>query len=447
MLDLHIANARLVDLDSGAETVRDIHVAEGRIVALADSGAAARRVIDAAGALVIPGLVDTHIHLTPELSGRFGFRMLTRAGVTTALDMAGPVAELKDYVPRFGIGLTLYSLESFRPGVNIPDADPDRDTLVRFAKDAMAQGCFGIKLLGGHYPLTPKASRMAIEVAAELGIHVAMHSGTTETRSDIVGMRESIELAGDNFLHLAHINSYCRGRHRDPVHEAQEAIQMLDGRANLVTESYLSPYNAARSALDGKGGFASNIISNSLAILGYEPTVDGLKAAFLDNKAQMNVARGADMALVSGPEGWAEWQTLADKPRICFPVNHFPAQAMIAIARQADGRFVVDALATDGGGIPRNDTLEAGLGLVEAGLMTLVDFLRKSCRDGARRILRRDDIGDLVEGARADIVVLDEPKRAPRTVIYGGSVIYDDGTIMPCGRSELNGVPVATPTA
>ena len=54
---------------------------------------------------------------------------------------------------------------------------------------------------------------------------------------------------------------------------------------------------------------------------------------------------------------------------------------------------------------------------------------------------------DLVEGARADIVVLDEPKRAPRTVIYGGSVIYDDGTIMPCGRSELNGVPVATPTA
>ena len=447
MLDLHIANARLVDLDNGAESVRDIHVADGRIVALADAGAPAHRVIDAEGALVIPGLVDTHVHLTPELSGRFGFRMLARAGVTTALDMAGPVSELKDYVPRFGVGLSLYSLESLRPGVNIPDADPDRDTLMRFAREAVAQGCFGIKILGGHFPLTPEASRRAIEVAAELGIHIAMHSGTTATRSDIVGMRESIELAGDEFLHVAHVNSYCRGRHRHPVHEAMEAIQLLDGKANLVSESYLSPYNAARSGLDAGGGFASNIIDNSLKALGYEPTVEGLKAAFLDDKAQMNVARGEDMALATGPEGWAEWQALDFKPRICFPVNSFPAQALIAMARSADGRFVVNALATDGGGIPRNDTLEAGLGLVEAGLISLVDFIRKSCRDGARQILRRDDIGEIAPGMRADIVVLDEAKRAPRVVIYGGSVICESGEIARSGKGELNGVPVETALA
>jgi len=451
LLDLLIANARLVDPDSGAVTFSDIHVRSGRISALVAGGstcAAARKVVDAAEALVMPGLVDTHVHLTPEMSGRFGFRMLARAGVTTALDMAGPVAELKAALPRYGVGINLHSLESLRPGVNIADADPDRETLLRFSRQAADDGCFGIKILGGHYPLTPEATRRAIEVAAELGIHVAIHAGSTATRSDIAGLREAVDIAGDLPLHVAHVNSYCRGSHRDPVHEALEALALLDGRANLVSESYLSPYNANRTDLEPDGGpdgsFVSAIPGNTLARLGYTPDVAGLEAALRDGTAHMTVERGADMELVTGPEAWAEWQALDAKPRVMLPANSFPAQAFLATARAADSSPIVTALATDGGGIPRNDTLARGLGLVEAGLMPLAAFIARACRDPARRILRRDDIGEIAEGLRADLVIVDEAKRAARTTIYGGDVVFDGTAISPCGRAELNGQRVLT---
>jgi cytosine deaminase len=60
-VDLIVANARI--LRDGAVVAMDIGIAAGRIAALAPSLSADARVIDAAGCLVIPGLVETHIHL------------------------------------------------------------------------------------------------------------------------------------------------------------------------------------------------------------------------------------------------------------------------------------------------------------------------------------------------------------------------------------------------
>lgn len=59
-MNLHIRNGRLVDPKSGIDGVRDLYVAERRVagVGAAPAGFRAERVIDAAGLVVAPGLVD-----------------------------------------------------------------------------------------------------------------------------------------------------------------------------------------------------------------------------------------------------------------------------------------------------------------------------------------------------------------------------------------------------
>ena len=62
---IRIANGRILDPASGRDAVGDLLLAEGRIAALdgAAAGAAAERVIDAAGLVVAPGLVDLSARL------------------------------------------------------------------------------------------------------------------------------------------------------------------------------------------------------------------------------------------------------------------------------------------------------------------------------------------------------------------------------------------------
>jgi len=438
MHDIILRNARWVDTVSGDETVSDIAVANGRIASLQATGPC-RRSIDADGALTMPGLVDTHVHLTPEISGRYGFRMLVRAGVTSALEMAGPIDEVLGHAARFGSGIDVATLEALRPGRNLASNDPSRDEIARFIAGAKAKGCYGVKILGGHYPLTPEATRATIALAAEAGMHVATHCGSTTARSDLSGLVEAVELADGHRLQVCHVNSYCRGIHHDPTLEARKALELLDGLDNIVSESYLSLFNAARSDLDDSGGFASRIISQSLLRLGYEPDPGGLQRAFADERAHLNLGRYGEMRLVTGEEGWLEWSSKGRRERICFPINSRPAQVILATSKGRNRDFVIDALATDGGGIPRNVTLDEGLRLVDMGLLTLADFVRKACEYPARRILRRDDIGVIREGARADLVMVDSAARIPVMVIARGEMLLESGALRPAASTLVNG--------
>ena len=59
-MKIHIKGGRLIDPKSGVDAKKDVYIAAGKIVAIgeAPSGFAANRVIDAAGLIVCPGLVD-----------------------------------------------------------------------------------------------------------------------------------------------------------------------------------------------------------------------------------------------------------------------------------------------------------------------------------------------------------------------------------------------------
>ena len=73
----------------------DVGIADGRIACLepAIRRGVARRVVDARGKLVIPGMIDTHAHVYEHVTGSFGLNpdlVGVRAGVTTVVDQGAP---------------------------------------------------------------------------------------------------------------------------------------------------------------------------------------------------------------------------------------------------------------------------------------------------------------------------------------------------------------------
>jgi dihydroorotase len=89
-VDLLIKNGRLIDPDSGRDEILDLAISGGTIaeVAAGIPATGARRVIDASGALVTPGLIDSHTHLFrgSDFFGIDADSVAWQSGVTTWLD-------------------------------------------------------------------------------------------------------------------------------------------------------------------------------------------------------------------------------------------------------------------------------------------------------------------------------------------------------------------------
>ncbi|WP_274627782.1 amidohydrolase/deacetylase family metallohydrolase [Arvimicrobium flavum] len=88
--DLLVKGGRLIDPQSGVDARRDIAVADGRIAAIESDIPTdrARDVIDAAGRIVTPGLIDLHSHVYwgGTSLGVDADRLAARSGTTTFID-------------------------------------------------------------------------------------------------------------------------------------------------------------------------------------------------------------------------------------------------------------------------------------------------------------------------------------------------------------------------
>ena len=197
--DLLIKNGYVVDYASAREGYFDVAVQNGMIAAVESSiGGSAVQELDASGKLVLPGLVDSHVHASAWLGGSYAHTMLVKAGVTSALDMSGPGTSVLELAREYGTGLNLATIEYVRPGHTVSSDDPSSAELQQLITKVQRQGSLGIKLLGGHYPLTVAATARAIRAAAELGAYTAFHAGTAAHGSNIEGMLEAVELADGN---------------------------------------------------------------------------------------------------------------------------------------------------------------------------------------------------------------------------------------------------------
>lgn len=425
-----IRGGRVIDPANDRDGQYDVLLRGSQIAEIGENlrFSAADQIVDATGCLVIPGLVDTHMHLSQPFGGPQGHRMLARAGVTCALDMAGEAESLIAGIRSNGAGTTIGYVFALIPGETVADRDPGRAEILQIRDRALAHGALGVKVLGGHFPLTPEATARTIQIAAEARCWCAVHAGTQATGSNIAGLEELIDLADGLPVHVAHVNSYCRGQHTgDPLEEASRAIAALERAPRTRSESYLATINGANATIvDGVP--KSNVVKTCLGLGGFPANASGMHDAILLGWARIQGTRDRETVLLEPEEGLAHYQTHKTNVGVSFPVNPPGAAIAIALAKH-DGDFVVTALSTDGGAIPRNTTLRQGLALVEFGALSLEELVRKACLNPARMFgLERK--GHLSQGADADIVVVDPRQRTPTWVIARGQVIVRSGDVI-----------------
>lgn len=195
--DLVVKGGRVIDPADGIDAVCDIGIRKGRIAAVAPAldGTAAKRVVDAAGLLVTPGLVDTHAHVYQYVAGDFGLNpdlVGVRSGVTTVVDQGGPSALTFDGFRKFIVETAKTRVYAFisaylaggllghryvdlygPSGINV-------QAVVKAARDNpdLVRGIKAHAEPGGYSRWGMAAMKLAKEASRELKLPVYIHLGT-----------------------------------------------------------------------------------------------------------------------------------------------------------------------------------------------------------------------------------------------------------------------------
>lgn len=429
--DLLLYGGTVVDPRNGLCGFADLAVKDGQIVEVAPEidRTLAQDALDVRGLHVLPGIFDTHVHLSPRHSGEYGYRMLAQAGVTTTLEISGPIEGTLDLAAQSGVGINMALLDQIRPGITVDNDNPSEAEVKAFIAQCLSKGGLGVKILGGHYPLTPEATANTIAAAYKSKAYVAFHAGTKATGSDLRGGLEAIQLAAGKPLHLAHVNSYCRGSIKPNWLEAEELIEALLNNPNIRAESYLAAINGCGSKCT-HGVPDSLVTQRCLKVGGFAATELGMEQAILAGWAQINVHGSGQIELASGQRALEYWRSKDTEGEVSFSVNPPEARYRLAVAKKQNGSFVVDCLATDGGAIPRNVIAPMGLGLVNLQAWTLADFVTKTSINPAKWF-GLSNKGHFSAGADADITVLSLQEQKPIMTIVAGALVMHKGAIIP----------------
>ena len=363
--------------------------------------------------------------------------MLARAGTTTVLDMAGTGPNLIDGIKRRGAGLNVAGVYVLAPGSTMDDGDPPPSVLSDVVTGAMRQGCIGVKMIGGYNPFTPETTANIIRACNEHLAYVAFHVGTTETGSHLGGLREIPELVGNGRLHVAHVNSYCRGVIEEPRAECDEALSILDGmRGQLNSEAYHAVPNGTNCKCDEAGNVLADVPRNCLRARGYPTTREGVRQAILDDYGSVVAPKGGQLQYIKGREALELFDQANTDVPMSFPVNLPDSAFRLTTAKNGAGEFIVDAVSTDGGCHPRNIAIESTMALVQFGALTPLEMVTKLSWTPAR-MLGLLNKGHFSPGADADITVIDPSLNKPIMSLVAGNLIMLEGRAVGSGGTLL----------
>jgi len=427
--DFLFKNGHIIDPANNRDFIGDVAIKGDKIVEVSKgiSSYLAEQVINISGKVIIPGIIDTHCHIArPEAKGA-GYRMLINAGVTTAFDFEGPIEVIKQEITKYGCGINVAVLEAIYPGNGIKSKDPPVEELKKVINKNLDSGAIGIKILGGHYPLTPEATYNIFQITQREKGYIGFHVGTTETGSNIQGVEEAVKLAEGKPLHIAHVNAYCRGYIEDPLLELKKVMDILKKSPNIVSESHLAIHNGCYGGIDENGIPMSYVMRDSLKAKGYQVSKEGLEEALRVKYAGVYALLGSQMEYIYGDEAIDYWKKHDYKTGICFPVNRRRA-AEVCATEKNNGDFVIDAISSDAGAIPRNCILSHGLPLVRFCALTLSELVKKISLTPSR-MLGLKNKGRLSIGADADITIFDPDNAKVDIVLIKGKVCMVSGII------------------
>lgn len=272
--DMVILNGRVMDPDTGLDTIRHVGITDGAIAAISEEPLRGRDTLDAAGLVVAPGFIDLHAHGQDSVSAR----LQALDGVTTALEMevgVYPVAPW--YSSREGRALIHYGATVSHPnaraklltGADIghqPTLPPGQNEsmgseiiyeelddgriaeLAALMEAGLAEGGLGY---GFGITYTPGASRIEIlrlfESAAAHDVPAYVHLRSAGPGGTLGPFQEVIANAAATgaSLHIVHLNSTAGEM-------AEQALGMVRGArewgVDVTTEAY--PYTASSTFIE-----------------------------------------------------------------------------------------------------------------------------------------------------------------------------------------------------
>ncbi|MQA97043.1 MAG: imidazolonepropionase [Streptosporangiales bacterium] len=343
------------------------------------SAPAADEHVDAAGRCVLPGFVDSHSHVvfagdrSREFAARMAGRPYAAGGIRTTV---AATREASDEVLRA--------------------------TAARLVAEMHAQGSTTVEIKSG-YGLTPADEARTLRIAGELtpettflGAHVVPPEFDGDARGYVDLVCGEMLRACAPYARWADV--FCeRG-----AFDGEQTREILTAAA----AAGLTPRVHAGQLGEGPG-----------VRIGVE-----LGAASVDHCTFLT---DADVAALAGSETVA---TL-------LPTIEFSTRQPYPDARRLIDAGVTVALATDcnpGSGYSSSMALAIALGVREM-RMTTEEAVRAATLGGARA-LRRDDVGHLAPGARADVLMLDAPNPiylAYRPGVPQVSAVWKDGHRLP----------------
>ena len=194
--------------------------------------------------------------------------------------------------------------------------------------------------------------------------------------------------------------------------------------------------NGTRLTCSEDGQVQSKVTGNCLRKFGFTTDREGIQQAFKANKVYAVYDAGGYSDLVTGDEGLKLWLDNNSDVGGSFNVNPPLPRVWLAQAKRDDGSFVVDAISTDGGCIPRNVILEQGLSLVKLGILSLSEFAAKTSLNPAR-MLRLHNKGHLSVGADADITIYDYATQKAVATFVKGKTVFKDGKVYGTGGTVI----------
>ncbi len=427
--DFLFKGGRIVDPANNRDFVGDVAVKGDKVAEVAKEikNDLSEQVIDISGKIIIPGIIDTHCHVARPYAKGAGYRMLINAGVTTAFDFEGPIEVIKQEITKYGCGLNVAVLEAIYPENGIKSNNPPIEELKKVINKNLDSGAIGIKILGGHYPLTPEATYNIFQITQQEKGYMGFHVGTTETGSNIQGVEEAVKLAEGKPLHIAHVNAYCRGYVEDPLLELKIVMDILKKSPNIISESHLALRNGCYGGINKDDIPISYVLRNSLKANGYQVSKEGLEEALRVKYAGVYALRGSRVKYIYGEEAINYWKEREYKVGVCFPINR-RRSAEVCVTERDNGNFVVDAISSDGGAIPRNCILSHGLPLVRFCALTISELVQKISLTPSR-MLGLKNKGHLSIGADADITIFDPDDAKVEIVLIKGKVSMVSGII------------------
>jgi dihydroorotase len=419
MFDLIVSNGTLV-----APTGRisaQIGVENGTIAAIGHDLGPAHETIDASDRLILPGLVDIHVHFRePGHVYKEDFSSGTRAaavgGVTTVLDMpnnATPISTAELFRAKCDIVRPKAQVDFGLYGIILQENAAELELMAR-------EGAIGFKLyMGettGHNPCPDDGVIFnAFRIAARLGAFVGIHA---ENNPVMQLLKRELRESGRTDPR-AHLDS------RPPFIEAEaisRAAYLAEAAGNRLHVHHLSTRDGLIAALTAR----ERGVDLSIEALVGHLLLDDSAYERLGNLVEINPP------IRQREHAEALWGAIDRDQVDCLATDHAP--------HAADEKARENVWECPGGFIGVETMLPLLLTQVATGRLTMEQLVRLTSEQPARLMRIYPRKGSLMIGADADFVLVDPDQRWT----LDEAALHSKHPISPFDGWQMTGRPMAT---